>query len=298
MVDNSIVALDIGGTNIRIGLVSLIDHSILHKEKISSDILTKSRSPYTVLTELIQNFIGSSQIKGLVIGFPSLVSLDRKTILQTPNIKGFQNYPIKKKLEESLSIPVLIEKDVNLIHYYHTKSLPEKDKVVVIGFYIGTGLGFAISQGNSIFLGSHGVAGELGHIPLQEVKKKCNCGNPNCIESLISGKNIINIHSRLCPKVEISSLFKRYYPGSKYLVDFIDKLALLIAGQINVLDPSTCIISGGVTFMPNFPKTILKKKIMVHVRKPLPHDHIKIYFPPANDYAGVIGGSLYFKDNF
>ena len=58
---------------------------------------------------------------------------------------------------------------------------------LVLAAYLGTGMGFAVWMNGAPWTGAHGVAGELGHIPLGDMTQHCACGNPGCLETNCSG---------------------------------------------------------------------------------------------------------------
>jgi allose kinase len=75
-------------------------------------------------------------------------------------------------------------------------------------------------------------------------------------------------------------------------MEYIDRLARVIASEVNILDPELLILGGGVINMKDFPKEKLTKNIYKYVRKPLPHDTLKVEFSDGADVCGVIGAGI------
>jgi len=77
------------------------------------------------------------------------------------------------------------------------------------------------------------------------------------------------------------------------LREYTRRLARVIAAEINIIDPELLLLGGGVIEMEGFPKARFESEIMAHVRKPLPHDALKIaYSPSSNGKSGVIGAGI------
>jgi hypothetical protein len=93
--------------------------------------------------------------------------------------------------------------------------------------YVGTGLGNAICIGGQLARGDHGVAGELGHIPVPGKTDVCSCGNIGCAENYVSGKALARIRNEQFPDTPIAELFLRHQ-ASQSLESFISSLAMTI----------------------------------------------------------------------
>ena len=83
-------------------------------------------------------------------------------------------------LRKALGLPVYIEKDVNLLLLYDIHHLHLDPSKSILGFYVGTGFGNALYLNGDFYTGKNGATGELGHIPLYGLDKRCNCGNLGC----------------------------------------------------------------------------------------------------------------------
>ncbi len=117
-----------------------------------------------MIDEQLRRF--NARCRGLVMGFPALVSKDKRTIISTPNLPltAADLYDLADKLENTLNCPVEFSRDVNLQLSWDVveNSLTQQ---LVLAAYLGTGMGFAVWMNGAPWTGAHGVAGELGHIP-------------------------------------------------------------------------------------------------------------------------------------
>ena len=284
---NLTLGIDIGGTNFRIGAVDEAG-SISHFEKNSSRIFDTGDVVEIIKKEIdayMDRYGIRDSVRAVAVGIPSIVSKDKKTIISTPNLKGFNNIRFSDKLSEKLNIPVFLDRDVNFLLMNDMKKLKIDNTKTVLGFYIGTGFGNAMCINGKLYAGKNGAAGELGHIPLY-------CGNIGCSETRCSGKRLEYLCEKYFPDVPIREVFK-YHGNSPIIIKFVKDLAIPIATEINILDPDYSIIAGGVALMEDFPKELLIEAIHEKVRKPYPEENLEIMFSEHDQQSGIFGSGIY-----
>jgi allose kinase len=295
MLIKCVVGLDIGGTYCRIGLVDAEDN-LYNPKVISTSELQKGDNFAEELKTFTALFIEANRkefdIQAISIGFPSAIDKDRKVILSTPNIKGLDSVPIVSIYEKEFKIPVYINRDVNILMYYDLKYFKIPKDNIVLGFYIGTGLGNAIYINNAILLGKNGVAGELGHIPVLGNKKGCACGNESCIEAIAAGRYLEELCQERFPGTDIKDIYIKH-PDDVEILKQIEYMALPIATEINIFDPHYIIIGGGIPRMEGFPADKLEYYIHKHTRKPYPAEGLNILYAKCEQENGIIGAGIY-----
>jgi allose kinase len=295
MPERLFAGIDVGGTHLRLGLVT--ENGELARDAIfpSSSISDTNGSTPARILKYIQLFLGQeiANIVAMCIGFPSVISKDRRIIVQTPNIAGLDNIPFAEMAEKEFSFPVFIEKDVNLllIHDVATYNLSTKDPI--LGFYIGTGIGNAIMLNGDIMIGASGSAGELGHVPILGNKIACPCGNIGCVETIASGKALVNYKSTY-PNMLIDDFFTQH-SQDEFVKHFIELLAITISTEMNIFDPAVAILGGGVILMKDFPREWLISEIREHLRYPYPKNSVKFLFSEQTKNAGVFGAARWAK---
>ncbi len=287
-----ILGIDIGGTNFRIGLVS--ENFEISEFQIKP--ITELQKGHFIdnLIKQIEIYLKKDDIRieAVGIGFPSIVSKDKKYVYSTPNIPNLDNINVVDSLEKLIDIPVYINKDVNLLMLKDIKENNIPDNTVAIGLYIGTGFGNAIYINGNIIEGKHGVAGELGHIPVLDSEEICACGNTGCIEMHASGKKLRMILDENFPQTDINDIFLRH-GDTEIIKNFIKALSIPIVTEINILDPDYIIIAGGVPMMKGFPMEKLIKFIYEGARKPYPANDLNIIVSSHDQKSGVLGAAYY-----
>lgn len=285
------LGIDIGGTNFRIGMVSSTGE-IKNFVKKSSSVFSTGNAVdrlFHEITDYFDEFSCRDQVLAVAVGLPSMVSKDKKTVLSTPNLKGFDNVHFGNQLSDRLGIPVYLDRDVNFLLQNDISKLGMETDKIILGFYVGTGFGNSIFMNGEFYCGKNGVAGELGHIPFYGLEdEQCTCGNYGCSEVRCSGKYLEDLTAKNFPDTVIRNVFKEH-GSDPIILKFVRDLAIPIATEVNILDPDYIILAGGVLFMEGFPKDVLVESIHRMVRKPFPESNLEMFFSEHTQESGVYG---------
>ena len=230
------LGFDIGGTNLRV--LRLNDDG-------SSSALQQQQHPnepeaiISIVVELARTLIKETteSIKTIGVGCAGHV-LPTGVIESSPNLPNFIDFPLKQILEEEIQTQVLVENDANCSAWaeYQIGAGIGIENLLVISF--GTGIGAGLILGGSIFRGSYGLAGEVGHMTLEENGRPCPCGNYGCWEQYSSGAELSNLISRN----ETHAV-----PYEDILTEFGEKVAVGFRNLSHILDPEMIIVTGGIT---------------------------------------------------
>lgn len=291
-----VLGIDIGGTHVRIGIVA-DDLSLQAFEMVSSAILSDDPGGMIdALTNFVRSYCAAHMHgmwpEAVSIGFPSTLNKDKTRLLSAPNLAGLDGLEVVAPLEKALNVRVFMNRDVNLLMLNDMHSHSLRESGIVIGCYIGTGLGNAISIHGELLSGANGVAGELGHTPIYGNHCPCSCGGIGCMETIASGKHLVELQQRYFPDTPIGELFEKH-ADCPVLLDYVDGLSIPIATEITILDPDYIILGGGVLQMRAFPIELLKNSIAKYVRKPLPCEKMRFLISVQNQESGVIGAAIY-----
>ena len=288
-----LVGIDIGGTNVRI--VSA-DKSlkIAAKKAIRTGELTKDGDTVSALVDFIKAFIGDipGDILSISIGLPSTFNRERTIVFSSPNVTGFDNVPVVDLLGRQFGLPVFIDKDSCMLLFYdlHTRQIPNDG--VILGFYLGTGIGNVIMIDGKPLLGKNGAAGELGHIPSLGKDIQCTCGNVGCMEEYVGGKALMRLCGQYFPDVDIPDVFTKLGANDR-IIRFVEDMAVPIATEINIFDPDHIVIGGGIIAMKDFPRALLERSIRKHSRKPYPESNLNIVYSENSTFGGALGAAIY-----
>ncbi|MCX5711934.1 MAG: ROK family protein [Candidatus Omnitrophica bacterium] len=175
-----IIGIDLGGTNLKIALLSptynIIDKRILSTKSFSDRIGLIRAISESVDNILAENRLVRSQVLGVGIGLPGPVDAEAGFVHFFPNIPGWKNVNLKKILEKEIRMPVSLDNDANLMSLAEHRLGAAKGARNAICLTLGTGVGAGIIIENKLYRGSSFSAGELGHLPVNIIGPKCNCG--------------------------------------------------------------------------------------------------------------------------
>ena len=289
---NAIVGLDIGGTNLRIGLVQ--DSIVTRGATFSTHETLPEGDEIALLGALIRDFCGPDPMDAVSIGFPSSIGADGKTVLNAPNIikkdgsHAFSGKNVVDPLSELLGVKVLINKDANHLLCYDAHI--EAATGVLIGCYIGTGFGAAGMIDGKLIKGKNSSAMEAGHIPFFQNTLPCGCGKIGCAETYASGwaaRDMLRTHY---PGESFARVFEDH-AAEEPVLQLIEAIAVTAATLVNLFDPHVLFLGGGV-MSAEFPKEQLVEAILRHTLTPYPREGLNLRFSQHDAFAGVLGAAL------
>lgn len=169
------------------------------------------------------------------------------------------------------------------------------DAQVVFGVIMGTGVGGGIVVNGKVINGKQGIAGEWGHIFLDESGGDCYCGKVGCVEKVISGRNLeLYYEQQTGQKKKLKTIYQEHLDGSnsdssaliKRLITFF---GLGISVVINILDPDVIVLGGGVGNID-----LLYTEGVEEVKKHVFNSRLDTTFlrPTLGDSAGVFGAAF------
>lgn len=262
------VGVDIGGTNIDIGLINnqyeIVDSVNIPTRAVKDaiDFAIKIRDP--IIKLLQSNECYSEQVNKIGIGVPGSVDIKSGTIEYANNL-GLSNIPFVKILQQifpkDLSEKIVLDNDANaaalgeyIVGKYHVECF--------IMITIGTGIGGGIIINGKLLHGINGAAGEFGHMVIDIHGDKCNCGRRGCFENYASAaalgnqmrKAIINegnnIEIRNLDTIDAKAVIDGVLKGDdlskKVFNQYLNYLAEGLANIINIFQPDVIVLSGRI----------------------------------------------------
>ncbi len=274
-----ILGIDMGGTNIRGGLVNENVLSGIVSKKIHAQASAEEvRDELFLFTDDLMN----DSIRAIGIGVPGLIDEETEMVFDVNNIPSWKKIPLKKWMEDRYKIPVVINNDANcfaLGEFYFGKG---KGSNSMIGLTIGTGLGSGIIINKKLYAGRNGGAGEFGMIRYLDKH----------YEFYASGQFFKNIYN-----IDGETVFKNAKDGDITALKMYDKMGEHLANAIIMilfaLDVELIIFGGSVRHaFPFFEKAMWKQLKTFPFTRALRHLKIEV---SELENAGVLGAAgLYF----
>ncbi|WP_328468687.1 ROK family transcriptional regulator [Streptomyces sp. NBC_00448] len=195
------------------------------------------------------------RLLGVGVGVPGRV--DPAGIVDSPTL-GWHAVPLGRTLSRALGLPVLVDNDVNTVGaaqllYGHGRG---RDDFLVLT--LGHGVGLAVVERGAVRRGTTGAAGEIGHVPVTDNGRLCQCGNRGCLEAYLGFAGLLRTaveHGLLQPGDRPESLMALAEAGESAALELLRAAGRLLgrtlAGVANVLDPGAVVVTGeGAAFWP------------------------------------------------
>src|SRR5947207_1878701 len=191
------------------------------------------------------------------IGTPG--SISRATgLLRGSNSVCMNGKAITRDLAQLLGREVRITNDANCFALSEASDGAARGFDVVFGVILGTGVGGGIVVGGRVLDGPNAIAGEWGHNPLpwprddERPGALCFCGRPGCIETWVSGPGMARDHLKVTgERVAPADIVARAAAGDvdceATLARHEERLARSLAHVINILDPRSLVLGGGLS---------------------------------------------------
>jgi glucokinase len=182
------IGVDVGGTKVAAGVVDEHGHVV---EKLKR--FTPAASPggtIGVIADVVNELLARYEIDAVGIGAAGFVDQTRSMVLFAPNL-AWRDEPVKKKVEERIGRPVVVENDANAAAWAEAELGAGRGLEHVLLITVGTGIGAGIVLDRRLYRGRFGSAGEPGHYRVVPDGRLCGCGNRGCWEQYASGSALV-----------------------------------------------------------------------------------------------------------
>jgi glucokinase len=241
------VGIDIGGTSIRIGFIK--ENQLVKKVTFENDVENYEKMINEIF-DVIDKTIEGEKLEFIGIASPGPLDIKNGVILNTPNLKNWNNRNIKQDFKNKYKVDVGINNDANVaaLGQYLLKNESAEIESILY-FTISTGFGAGFIYNGNILSGSTGKAMEVANaIPYLEGPNASESG----IEYIASGKNIVRNLLALGVIVKnTKEAFEKYYDGTNeivntYFKDMKKRLVTFFTTAIYFFDPAQIILGGSV----------------------------------------------------
>ena len=259
-ITSRVIAIDIGGSHLRCGLVGqegilrVVDHPISPKSRLA---------PLLQALELhVAGFARYGDCGALIISFPGIVTRDGK-VLSTPRGKfeDARDIDLAGWANERFGLRLIMENDARMALLGECAAGAAQNCTDVVIVMLGTGVGSAVMIRGALLRGAHFQAGCLGgHIPARFDGRLCICGAIGCVEAEASTWALDAIarelhadgngNLSLASPLDFATVFRRSAAGDSFMTEVRDHCLNVwsagIVGLIHAYDPSVVVLGGGV----------------------------------------------------
>ena len=187
------IGIDVGGTKVLGGVVSASGEILATARR---DTPREGGRALTQAIADVANELGREfESEAIGVSAAGFISSDRKTILATPNIAGWNGVDLDHELTAILGKRIVLENDANAAAWGEFKFGAGRGRKDLMLLTLGTGVGGGLILGGSLFRGAFGIGAELGHIRIVPEGHLCGCGIRGCLEQYASGSALMR-HTR------------------------------------------------------------------------------------------------------
>ena len=296
------IAVDIGGTQIRVAVYEPDSTKPIAHQRTRS--LAKEPGVYNRLAQAIESVWPKGTVSAIGIASPGPLDPHTGTILATPNIPEWQNFPLTSKLSEHFSVPAFLDNDANMAGLAEWQFGAGRGHQDVVYLTISTGIGGGVITNGCLLQGFRGMGAELGHMMIDPNGPICGCGQRGHIESFSSGPSIARYVMEQIKAGQTTSLHAQPHLSAAHIADAAragDSLAIsaferagyylgiAVSNYLAVFDPSILIFGGGVSQVGDLLFKPFEASLREHTFHPHYLDGLVITKAALGDDAGLLG---------
>lgn len=313
--------IDLGGTNIKVGLFSqemkILDQSSCRTEveKGFHRVIGQMADSVRMLCE--RSGVALGDVRGVGIGCPGPVDTQAGLVVVAPNFPGWRDLPVRDALRRALGgTPTVLENDANVAAYGEFRAGVGRGYRSLAMITLGTGIGCGIVIDGRIHRGATDTAGELGHVTVHWGGRLCGCGRRGCLEpyasatgtvrrfrdALASGRSSIVTENGLSEEaITAKDIFEAAANGDALAWEIVDEtvryLAIGCDVMVNLVDPDIIVLTGGMIAAGD----LLMKPLEKYAREmffPRPKASTRLALTALGGDAGIIGAGFCAQDSF
>lgn len=317
-----IIGVDLGGTNVVVGAMPVDGSREIGMRTLPTRADLGAEGVTDRIAAMIENVIldvrretsaEREDILGVGIGSPGPLDREHGVVIVTPNL-GWRDYPLRDEISRRVDLRATLDNDANcatLGEWWRGAAAGGRN---VVGMTLGTGIGGGLVLDGKLYHGASDAAGEIGHTSIETNGRRCKCGNYGCLEAYCSGPAIAERAREAMesePSAVINALVegdlskvnahvvyeaaRRGDPVAREVVrDTARFLGTGISNLINIFNPDTVVLAGGVTQAGEALMDPLRAEVRRRAFKPAV-EACRIVLGTLPMSAGVVGAVATFK---
>jgi glucokinase len=309
------IGIDLGGTNIKAGLVDAQGH-ILYKDSVKTLVERGTTAIITDMGKLALKVIAASgvspaAVRGIGIGSPGTPNNVAGGLVYACNLP-FRNAPVRQQIRQIIDLPVFIENDANVAALAECAFGAARGTRHSVTITLGTGVGGGVIINQRIYSGFNGAGAEIGHMVIQAGGEPCTCGRRGCFESYASASAIVR-ETKQAASINPASALNRLIAENGGKADgrtafqgmrmgdaaatavvnqYIEYLAEGLANVVNIFMPEVVAIGGGVCNEGDALLLPVRERVKV---KTYPSEGVampEIRLAELGNDAGIVGAAM------
>ncbi|MBI1917157.1 MAG: ROK family protein, partial [Planctomycetes bacterium] len=242
------------------------------------------------------------------VATPGTMDIPAGVILDPPNLRPWQNVPVRRHVEQAFGLPTAFQNDANAAALGEFWAGAGRGVHSMVLFTLGTGVGGGIVLGGHVLTGQHSHGAELGHMKIEMTNpRQCGCGRWGCLEAYASATAVVkraaealqrdggrSLLHRLEEALTARDVFEAAAAGDALAQALVKETAFYLAvGAVNTmhtLDPDMVVFGGGMTAAGED----FLERIRLHIRElafPVCAERTQVRYAELGSDAGFIGAA-------
>jgi len=267
--DRAILAIDLGGTQIRAALITP-DRAVHCRRAVP----TRDEEGVDAVLARIADVAAAIRADASVQSLPEPIGVSvsspgpldpwRGVVLMAPNLSGWRDVPVAERLGAALDLPIFLERDTNVAVIGEWRFGAAAGVRNAIYITVSTGVGGGIIVDGRPLVGPSGTAGEVGHVVVELDGPRCGCGGIGHVEAIASGTALARDGAALAA-ADPQSILARMANGAEVDAELVARAAeagdaacvallerafvaigALCASLVNLFDPDVIVIGGSI----------------------------------------------------
>jgi glucokinase len=308
-----LVGIDLGGTNIKVGVFTSHMH-LLARDTVPTEAARGHDHVIGRIIKLATDVLARTgnemrKVRAVGIGAPGPANIAEGVVASVPNMPGFENIPIKKILSDKMGVPVAFENDANAACWGEFVAGAGKGVRDMVLVTLGTGIGGGVISNGRLLHGFEDSAAELGHTIIYPGGRLCGCGQRGCVEAYASANSTAkrciealqegrpsSLQGIIEDKGGITSrhIFEYVEAGDELAAEIADgtarALGILCVNLVHTTGPELILFSGGMTAAGDALISRIRRFFDEFIWTSR-REHVKIAVAALGEDAGIVGAA-------
>lgn len=290
-------AIDIGGTNIKIGIVDE-DGTIIRRESVPT---SRDGEPAPLVDAIVASLrpmidgVGRDGIavSGIGVSVAGFLDAQHLGMIHNANLVALREFPLRRALEERFSLDCPLEVDSNAAVVAEHRHGAGRGSARLLGVTLGTGLGGGVIIDGQLLRFTGECAGDIGHIIVDRNGRLCTCGARGCLEAMV---NVAALSERAGGRA-VRDIITSAKEGDQVAVRALSEtgwwLGLGLASLSPLFSPDVIVVGGGISAAGDLLLEPTRTSYHTHVR-PEFRDTTRVVGSSFEGWEGMIGAASLF----
>ncbi len=283
--------VDLGGTKIRTGLVDKDGRVMAPPVTVPTEADREASLVVANIVRCVDQCLAEAghsreDLLGIGIGSPGPLDIENGIVLGATNLPTLNNYPLREKLREALSLPVELNNDANVFVLGEARGGAGRGQSIVFGVTLGTGFGAGLVIDGRIFNGATGTAAEVWNFKYGE----------GIIEDYISGRGLKGTYTRktgrtLRPREIAEAARAGDADAIATFNEFGTHLGVALSYIVNVIDPGILVVGGSIANDWELFRDSMEASLRPNINE-MPRMKLRVVPAELGPDAAVVGAAM------